>query len=105
MAITLRSALINTNSSATNSVITLSATSSTTVLSANSSRIRAVFSNTGSGAQRIWLKLQAASVDDDKKGHCIEVGANFTIEAPNIYTGEISAIAVVDSPPLGIVAY
>ena len=52
---------------------------------------------TNGDSKPVWIKLQAASVDDDKKGIWIERRAgsiNFWEMQPDkIYTGEISAIA------------
>ncbi len=42
----------------------------------------------------IWLKLQAAGVDDDKKGILIQAGQTYETSVDNIATCEISAIAL-----------
>ncbi len=69
--------------------IDVSSSTSTLLLAANRGRIYIAISTQ---EQPIWLKLQAASVDNDKKG--IFIPRNFTYELhPDvIYTGEVSAI-------------
>lgn len=71
------------------SAISVDSTTSTTLLSANEDRVYIAISATDTN---IWIKLQAASVDNDKKG--IFIPKNFTYELfpKAIYTGEISAI-------------
>lgn len=68
---------------------------SVTIAAANERRV--YFSvNNGNGSEACWIKLQAASVDDVKKGIFLaEKGEGMTFwEMPedNIYTGEISVI-------------
>lgn len=46
-------------------------------------------------SQDIFLKLQPAIIDDDKKGIIIPKGATATFEVENMYFGEMSAIAGV----------
>ena len=67
------------------------------------------------GNEAIWIKLQAASVDNDKKGIFIEKnGAEeesaaarsfWEMATDNVYTGEISAIAVSGTPTVYITEY
>ena len=54
---------------------------------------------------RVWLKLQAASIDDDKKGIIISPDDGWTMPVDNIYIGEISAIAASDSPDVYVTEY
>ena len=54
-------------------------------------RIKVIVYNDGN--QDLWVKLQLASTDNDKKGILVEAGERYTlIEGSDIYTGEISAI-------------
>jgi hypothetical protein len=63
---------------------------STILLPPNSERIYvAIFSQNFD----IWLKFQAASIDNDKKGIFIEKGQTYEFPADTLYTGEISAIS------------
>lgn len=59
--------------------------------------------------QSVWLKLQSASIDNDKKGIYLrrQAGNNAFWEMPSnsIYTGEICAIAVSGSPDVHITEY
>jgi len=96
---------INTNDTGTiSSAITLNATTSTTIQAANSSRI--FFRIDNSSTKDVWLKLQAASVDNDKKGIFLKrLGDFWEMPPDNIYTGEISAIAVNDVPEVFATEY
>lgn len=76
----------------------LPVTSMTSIKIADANPLRKFFSVCTDGDnQAVWVKLQAASIDDDKKGIWIEakIGAlNFwQMPTDNIYVGEISAIA------------
>jgi hypothetical protein len=82
--------------SAISSAISLNDTTSTTLSVANSERIFwAVSIPTAAGpglTVQIWLKLQSASIDNDKKGINLSSGDYWEMPVDNIYTGEISAI-------------
>ena len=48
---------------------------------------------TNDGNQDVWVKLQAASVDDDKKGFIVYKGTTTELDLEKInYPGEVSAI-------------
>ena len=83
--------------------ITLNASTSVTIKVANTSRIYFRFDNTSN--KNVWLKLQAASVDDDKKGFFVDKGGYWRMPVDTIYTGEISAIADVGSPDVFYTEY
>lgn len=70
--------------------IALNTMTSTTIATANANRIVFIVSNPSN--MDIWLKLQAANVDNVKKGIFITKGTVWTMPTDNIYTGEISAI-------------
>lgn len=96
----------NTNRNDTavlSSAIALNATTSTTIASADSSRIFASVSN--EGPQTVWIKLQAASVDNDKKGIRLPREGTWEMPMDNIYTGEISAIADTGTPNIFVTDY
>jgi len=94
----------NTNDTATlSSAVALNATTSTTVAVSLSERIVFTFSNPGN--KDVWLKLQAASVDNDMKGIFIPRNGYWEMPTDNIYTGEISAIAVSGTPSVHITEY
>ena len=78
------------------SAIALNASTSTTIITTNTSRTYFIFNNPSN--KDVWLKLQAASVDDDKKGIFIEKGGFWIMPCDTIYNGEISAIADIDAP-------
>jgi len=88
--------------------VALNTSTSTTISVANAERIVLHVSN-DSNANGFWLKMQAASVDDDKKGIFItgkvQSNASWTMPPDNIYTGEISAIADADGPCAFVTEY
>ena len=101
----------NTNVSDTATVasgIVLNATTSTIIAAANPKRIFLHVDNNFSD-KAVWIKLQAASVDDDDKGIFLnekEKGiTHWTMPPDNIYTGEISAIADDGSPTVYVTEY
>jgi len=76
--------------------IALNATTSTTIAVENIERVNFFFSNPSQNRD-VWLKLQAASVDNKKNG--IFVPRNGYWEMPESkYKGEISAIADSGNP-------
>jgi len=80
----------NTNDTATlSSAIVVGGATSVTLLSANATRVYIAISTD----KDIWIKLQAASADNDKKGVFLAKGLLYELPTDNIYTGEISAIA------------
>ncbi len=97
----------NTNEAATVSTgIALNATTSTVIAAANPNRI--FFSaNNNDSVQAAWLKLQAASADDDKKGIFLpkKGGLPWDMPTDNIYTGEISAVADAGTPVVYFTEY
>lgn len=99
----------NTTDTATVSAgVTLNSTTSTKIADANSRRCLISITNGGS-TNGVWLKLQPTSTDDDKKGIWLtpKTGSHLCWENPpdNIYTGEICAIADVDSPSVYVTEY
>ncbi len=105
----------NTNDVATvSSGISLNSTTSTTVAVANFDRTYFTINIDGSSSTCLFVKLQAASVDNDKKGIVLvrdldEDGSYFRLfwEMPpdNIYTGEICAIATSGTPVVYVTEY
>lgn len=84
----------NTNDTATLSgAIALNNTTSATIAPANTNRMFFHFSNPGN--KDVWLKLQAASVDNDKKGIWVPKGKSWEMSPDEKYPGEISAITNV----------
>ena len=80
--------------------------SSTSVKIADASSDRVFFCvNNDNAVNGVWIKLQAASVDDDKKGIFVGGRASWLMPTDNIYTGEICAIAAVDSPDVFVTEY
>jgi len=86
----------NTNDTATlSSGISVGGTTSTIILATQAAsdqpRIKVIVTNDSNFD--VWIKLQAASVDNDKKGFLVYRNSTVTImEDSDIYTGEISAI-------------
>lgn len=81
---------VNTNDAATLSdKIDVDITPATTVLVANAKRISYSITVRKKDA---WIKLQAASVDNDQKGIFIKKDQTLESIPDNMYTGEISAV-------------
>jgi hypothetical protein len=53
----------------------------------------------------IWIKFQAASVDNDKKGIFLERGGYYEMPTGQRYTGVISAISAEGTPTISVVYY
>ncbi len=83
--------------------ITLNDSTSVKVADADDNRIVFTFSNPSS--KQVWLKFQAASTDDDKKGIVVFARSNYEMPTDNVYTGEISAIAESGTPDVYITEY
>jgi len=84
---------INTNDTATVSEgITINTSTSTTIAVANPDRLFFCVNN-NNAANGAWIKLQAASVDNDAKGIFVLSKDSWQMPVDNIYTGEISAVA------------
>ena len=92
-----------TDTALISSAIALNSSTSTTVASLFLSRMNFTFSN--SSNKDLWLKYQAASVDNDKKGIWVPRNSVFEMTADNYYTGEISAIAVTGTPNINVTEY
>ena len=108
----IRGRNFNTNDSASVTEITTNPTTSTTAAAANKDRTYLHIDN-NSNVTGVWVKLQAATEDDDKKG--IYLSKNIAAEAPgttywemtpdNIYTGEVSVIADSGTPSVHVTEY
>lgn len=100
--------LINSNSEAVLTRITLNSTTSTTLstekIGPDKRPTRIAFEVTNIGNQRVWIKKQAASVDNDKKGRPLERNGTYWMSR-NIYKGEISAIAENGNPEVAFDEY
>lgn len=82
---------ININDDPTIALVSLNSSTSTIVAAGNPDRMKFAVSNLSN--KDIFLKEQAASVDDDKKGHLIRSMGYWEMIPDNVYTGEFSAIA------------
>lgn len=83
----------NTNDTANlPDVIAVGSVTSTTLITTTNQTITVILTNDGN--QDAFIKFQAASVDNDERGFILYKGtASTVILHPNIYVGEISAIA------------
>ena len=83
----------NTNDEATmGSISSITNTTTVTVVPANANRIFFCINN-DDAVTSMWVKLQAASVDNDLTGIFVPKGAAWAMPVDNVYTGEISVIA------------
>jgi hypothetical protein len=83
----------NSNDSATLTSVALNTTTSTKIVDACSNGCKIFVAVSNNSEANVWLKLQAASVDNDKKGIFLPSGCYWESVPDNIYVGEISAIA------------
>lgn len=97
----------NTNDTVSMTSVALNATTSTKIADAAASNTEARISFTvdNPSSQDVWIKFQAASVDNDKKGYFLPKKSSRNMDTDNIYTGEISAIAVSGTPTIYINEY
>ena len=94
----------NSNEAATLSdAIALNATTSTTIQAANAKRIGLKISNPSN--KDVWVKYQAASVDNDMKGEWLPKNSVHKMDTDNVYTGEISAISASGTPDVYVTEY
>lgn len=90
------------------SAIALNGSTSVKIADANPNRIYLYITNNGS-SEEAWIKLQATSVDNDKKGIFLNKKAiyrnDWEMTPDNIYTGEVCAIAVTGTPTVFVTEY
>ena len=99
----------NTNDVATVSAgITLNSVTSTVISAANPNRL-ALEVNNNFSTQAAWVKLQAATTDNDKKGIFLNKKnsgeSSYSMIPDNVYTGEVSAIADSGTPTVYVTEY
>lgn len=96
---------VNVNGTAVHSdEITVGANLSVPIGNTDKQTIRMIVSNVGN--KDVLVKLQAADVDNDRKG--IKIYKNTTVDvilAPNVYVGEVSAITKSGTTKLLTVVY
>jgi len=80
-----------TSASATITDIAVNSSTSVVVKAASTGFIH--FSVSNETEDRVWIKLQAAATDNDKKGIMLEKGDYWEMPTDSLYTGEISAIS------------
>lgn len=97
----------NTNTLATLSdAISLNSSTSTKIVdSCDGNGCRIFFGLTNNSNSDIWLKLQAATTDNDKKGIFVPKKSYWEMPPDNIYSGEISAIADFGTPDVYYTQY
>lgn len=75
---------------------------SVTLVEANPTRIYVGISNLN---KDMFIKLQAATEDNDQKGIFVPRGTFYELPTDNMYTGEISGITVVGSTSVHVTEY
>lgn len=93
----------NRSDEASQGTVALNSATAVTVAVANATRISFRFDNPSN--QGVWLKLQAASIDNVKTGIFVEKGEPWPMDRDNPYTGEISAIAAFGNPSVTFTEY
>lgn len=71
----------------------------------STAKFRQVFEFYNDSNQLVWLKLQAASVDNLKEGIPVDKGGDWKMPISNPYFGEISAIAEANGPTINFTEY
>ena len=71
----------------------ISTNASTSVVLSASNTLRMFWSMTNNSDADVWIKFQAASVDDDKKGILVPSCGYYELPSLVTYMGEISGIA------------
>ena len=84
--------------------IPINQNTSTVIAPANPERSFIHINNDGENKES-WIKLQAASIDNDMKGIFLKGRSDWQMPMDNIYTGEISAIGAVGTSTLYITEY
>lgn len=87
---------------------------STMIMASNSSR-NFFFVSNNTNSEDVWIKLQPASVDNDKKGIFLSASANagdtgtganhWQMPTSAVYTGEICAISASGAPSVYCTEY
>jgi len=100
---------VNSNDTAIiNDGVELNTSTSMVIAPANPSRIY-FHVNNDSSKEACWIKLQAASIDNDKKGIFLnkkeKPDTRWDMPNDNVYTGEISAIAEKGKPKVYVTEY
>lgn len=90
-------------SSSTLTTVALNSSTSTILKTASTDFIGFFVSN--GSTEEVWIKLQAASVDNDKKGIYLRSGAFYEMPLGQKYTGEISAISNSGTPNVDVTVY
>lgn len=94
----------NLNDTSTiSAAIALNTSTSTKIVDANGNRM--FVSITNDSINNIWIKLQAASVDNNKTGIKLRRRSVWEMPVDNMYTGEISAISEAGTPDVFITEY
>ncbi len=100
---------INISDTATlSSAITLNSTTSVKISDSVDISIapaRTVFTVSNPSSKQIWIKFEAASVDNDKKGIAVYPRTVYEMPIDDVYTGEISAIADSGTPDIYVTQY
>ena len=93
----------NSSDEATTTTITLNDSTSTLIKAAGAFFTRFEVSNQSN--RDVYIKLQAASVDNIKEGEFLPRGSVWTMPEDQLYIGEISAIADAGTPDITVNTY
>ena len=84
--------------------VALNATTATALAVASRSRIHFEVQNNDASIA-IWLKFQAAAVDNDKKGFLLAPGGFWRMPSNNVYSGALSAVSASGTPDVFVLEY
>lgn len=96
---------VNSNNVSNITSVALNSTTTVKISDAKEKDKMIFFAISNNSTKDVWLKLQAAAVDDDKKGIFMPKGSYWEMPPDNVYIGEISAIADNGTPTIFITEY
>lgn len=83
--------------------VALNSSTATKILNINLNRIFLCICNRS--AIDVFIRFYAAATDNVKRGIIVPSGGAFKMDGNSLYVGEVSAIAVADSPAIYVVEF
>lgn len=95
----------NSNNEAALTSVALNASTSIKIADACTNGCRVFLAISNKSSQDVWIKLQPASTDNDKKGIFLPKKSYWEMPIDNIYIGEVSSISETGTPTIYITEY
>lgn len=93
----------NVSSDSYTAEVTLNSSAATKILNSNPERIFLYICNRS--AIDVFVRFYATAVDNVKRGIIVPSGGSFKMDGNSLYIGEVSAIAVADSPAIHVTEF